>query len=118
MAVARRIIEKLTSEQILGPGGREQQLEKVTRTHLERLSRKKPGLISEVDGVGAMVAFRIGDGAVARTRELIQRCFNAGLVLYYGGREPACVRLFLPAGVLTEEELGEAFSIIERCLCN
>jgi 4-aminobutyrate aminotransferase-like enzyme len=116
MAVARRIIEKLTSEQIFGPDGREKQLEKLARNHLERLSRAKPGLISEVDGVGAMIAFRIGDGSLSSTREFIRRCFDAGLVLYYGGHEPACVRLFLPAGVLTEDELGEAFAIMQRCM--
>jgi 4-aminobutyrate aminotransferase-like enzyme len=116
MAVARRIIEKLTSEPILGPDGREKQLEELTRNHLERLSHEKPGLISEVDGVGAMIAFRIGDGSLNSTREFIRRCFEAGLVLYYGGHEPACVRLFLPAGVLTEDELDEAFVIMQRCL--
>lgn len=116
MAVARRIIEKLSTEPILGPTGRERVLEKLTRAHLERLSRAKPETISEVDGIGAMVAFRIGDGSLSRTREFIQRCFDAGLVLYYGGHEPACVRLFLPAGVLTEDELNEAFGIIQRCL--
>jgi 4-aminobutyrate aminotransferase-like enzyme len=116
MAVARRIIEKLTSEQILGPDGREKQLEKLTRNHLEKLSRAKPGLISEVDGIGAMIAFRIGDGSLNGTRDFIRRCFDAGLVLYYGGHKPACVRLFLPAGVLTEEELAEAFVIMQHCL--
>jgi len=116
MTIARRILEKLTTERILGPEGREKQLEKLTRDHLERLSRTKPGLISEVDGVGAMIAFRIGDGALNSTREFIQRCFDAGLVLYYGAHDPACVRLFLPAGVLTEDELGEAFVIMQRCL--
>jgi 4-aminobutyrate aminotransferase-like enzyme len=116
MAVARRIIEKLTSEQILGPEGRERRLERLTRQHLERLSRAKSGLISEVDGVGAMVAFRIGNGDLSSTREFIRRCFDTGVVLYYGGHEPACVRLFLPAGVLTEDELDEAFAIMKRCL--
>src|SRR5215469_5737456 len=64
MAVARRMIEKLTSEHLFGPEGREKQLELLTRGYIERLSRAKPGVISEVDGVGAMVAFRIGDGAL------------------------------------------------------
>jgi 4-aminobutyrate aminotransferase-like enzyme len=117
MAVARRIIEKLTTEHILGPEGRERVLERLTRSHLDRLSRAKPGMISELDGIGAMIAFQIGDGSLNGTREFIRRCFEAGLVLYYGGHEPACVRLFLPAGVLTEDELSEAFGIMERCLC-
>jgi 4-aminobutyrate aminotransferase-like enzyme len=88
----------------------------MTREHLERLGRKHPGVISEVEGIGAMIAFRIGDGALKSTREFIQRCFEAGLVLYYGGHDPACIRLFLPAGVVTDEEIREAFAIMDRCL--
>jgi 4-aminobutyrate aminotransferase-like enzyme len=115
MAVAARMIEKLTEEGMLGPEGREKQLERLTRQHLERLARDHPGQISEIDGVGAMIAFRLGDGALKMTREFIQRCFAAGLALYYGGHEPACIRLFLPV-VITDDELGEAFAIMERCL--
>ncbi|MGH8012796.1 MAG: aminotransferase class III-fold pyridoxal phosphate-dependent enzyme, partial [Candidatus Binataceae bacterium] len=116
MAVANRIIEKLTTEGMLGPEGREKQLERLTRDHLERMSRRHPGMISEIDGTGAMIAFQLGDGALTRTKEFIMRCFDAGLVLYYGGHEPACIRLFLPAGVLSDDELSEAFAIMDRCL--
>ena len=116
MAVSKRIIEKLATEGMFGPEGREKRLERLTREHLERLGRKHPGMISTIDGIGAMLAFRIGDGALGATREFIRRCFDAGLALYYGGHEPACIRLFLPAGVLTEDELSEAFAIIDRCL--
>ena len=116
MAVAIRIIEKLTGEGMFGPEGREKQLERLTRGHIQSLSDKHPGMISQVEGVGAMMAFRIGDGALKTTREFIQRCFEAGLVLYYGGHDPACIRLFLPAGVLTDDELAEAFAIMDRCL--
>jgi 4-aminobutyrate aminotransferase-like enzyme len=118
MAVGARIIEKLTTEGMFGPDGREKRIERVTREHIERLARAHPGIISAVDGVGAMMAFRIGDGALNSTREFIRRCFDAGLVLYYGGRAPVCVRLFLPAGVVTDDEIGEAFAIMSRCLAD
>lgn len=116
MAVGRRIIEKLVGENFFGPDGREKQLEQLTRTHLADLAARHPGRVSHVDGVGAMVSFRLGDGSLNNTRAFIKRAFQAGLALYYGGHEPACVRLFLPVGVLTEAELAEAFEIIERCL--
>jgi 4-aminobutyrate aminotransferase-like enzyme len=116
MAVGRRIIEKLAGENMFGPDGREKQLEALTRRHLADLAGRHPGMISHIDGIGAMVSFRIGDGSLDRTRAFIKRAFQEGLALYYGGHEPACVRLFLPAGVLTEAELEEAFEIVERCL--
>lgn len=116
MAVSKRIIEKLTSEGMFGPEGREKRLERLTRDQLERLGGGHPGMISAIDGIGAMIAFRIGDGALATTREFIRRCFDAGLALYYGGHDPACIRLFLPAGVLADDELADAFAIMDRCL--
>jgi len=116
MAVGRRIIEKLIGENFFGPDGREAQLERITRQHLTDLSRRHPGKVSHIDGIGAMVSFRIGDGSLNETRAFIKRAFTEGLALYYGGHEPACVRLFLPAGVLTDGELVEAFDIIDRCL--
>jgi 4-aminobutyrate aminotransferase-like enzyme len=116
MAVGRRIVEKLIGEGYLGPNGRIRALERLARQHLARLSRKHPGRISHADGVGAMLAFRVDDGSLERTRSFIRRCFDAGLALYYGGHDPACIRLFLPAGCLTENELSDAFSILSQCL--
>lgn len=116
MAVAARMIERLTTEDVFGPEGREMRLERLAREHLGRIARVRPGTISAVDGVGAMLAFRYRDGALETTRSFVRRCFDAGLVLYYGGHIPACVRMFLPAAVLTDDELAEAFAILERCL--
>lgn len=116
MAVARRIIERMVEGGIFGPTGRERELERLVREHLRILAERHPGVISAVDGIGAMISFRVGDASLQTTRSYIQRCFAAGLVLYYGGHEPACVRLFLPAGVLTNDELTDAFTILDRCL--
>lgn len=116
MAIARRMIERLVTGGMFGPEGRERQLERLTREHLRVLGERHPGMVSAIDGMGAMLSFRVGNGSLAATRALIQRCFEAGLVLYYGGHDPACVRLFLPAAVLTDDELAEAFAILDRCL--
>ena len=116
MAVGKRIIEKLVGENFFGPDGRQKQLERLTRGYLADLAARRPDKISHVDGVGAMISFRLGDGSLSETGAFIHRAFKQGLALYYGGHEPACVRLFLPAGALGDDELTEAFAIIERCL--
>jgi 4-aminobutyrate aminotransferase-like enzyme len=89
-------------------------LERLTREHLERLALRHPAAISHVDGVGAMLAFRL-DGSLDRTRAFIRRCFDQGLALYYRGHQNTCVRLFLPAGCLDADELADAFAIMDRC---
>ncbi|HVB80455.1 MAG TPA: aminotransferase class III-fold pyridoxal phosphate-dependent enzyme [Candidatus Binataceae bacterium] len=116
MAVARRMIERMCEGAMFGPRGRERELERLTREHLRILAERHPGVVSGIDGVGAMLSFRVGDGALETTRAFIRRCFDAGLVLYYGGHEPACVRLFLPAAIVTNDELTDAFTILDRCM--
>ena len=116
MAVARRMIERMFEGAMFGPEGRERELERLTGEHLRILAERHPGVVSEVDGVGAMLSFRVGDGALETTRAFIRRCFDAGLVLYYGGHEPACVRLFVPAAVVTNDELTDTFTILDRCM--
>jgi 4-aminobutyrate aminotransferase/(S)-3-amino-2-methylpropionate transaminase len=116
MAVARRMIERMFEGAMFGPQGRERELERLTREHLHILAERHPGVVSGIDGVGAMLSFRVGDGALETTRAFIRRCFDAGLVLYYGGHEPACVRLFVPAAVVTNDELTDAFTILDRCM--
>ncbi len=75
MAVACALSKSYDRRGFFGPEGREKQLERLTRAHLERLASQIPGLITEIDGVGAMLAFRLGDGSLKSTRELIRRCF-------------------------------------------
>lgn len=116
MAVGRRMVEKLTGEGYYGSGGRIKHLERLAFEHLERLAAGHPGAIASVDGVGAMISMRLGDSSLDRTRAFIRRCFQEGLALYFGGHDPACIRLFIPAGDVTEAELAEAFAIMERCL--
>ncbi len=116
MAVGRRIVEKLVGEGFFGSQGREKRLERLCFERLEQLSRRYPDALREFHGVGAMIAFKLGDGSYESTQAFLRRCFETGLALYYGGHQPAWVRMFLPAGVITEAELDEAFAIIERRL--
>jgi 4-aminobutyrate aminotransferase-like enzyme len=118
MAVGRRIIEKLVGEGFFGSQGREKQLERLCFERLEQLQRRYPDMLGGFQGIGAMVAFKLADGSYKRTRDFLHRCFEAGLALYHGGggNQPSWVRMFLPAGVITDAELDEAFAIIERCL--
>jgi len=118
MAVGRRIIEKLTSEGFFGPEGREKRLEQLCFERLEWLRRRYPTAVKGFRGVGAMIAFQLYDGSYSSTEAFLRRCFDDGLALYYGGHQPAWVRMFLPAGVISDSELDEAFAIIERQLAD
>lgn len=117
LATGRRIVERLVSGDYLGPAGRIAALGELAADHLKRLCWDLgPGRVSGFQGVGAMWALELAGGDHDAVVGLLGRCFDRGLMLYYGGTGPYRLRIFLPAGVLTEDELDEGFSVLRRCL--
>jgi 4-aminobutyrate aminotransferase-like enzyme len=116
LAIGRRITERLLAEGFLGPHGRIVQLGAFAEERLRRLARDLGGRrVGAIDGVGAMWAVELSGASHAAVLALLRRCFDAGLLLYYGGSGPYRLRFFLPA-VITEAEIGEAVDILQSCL--
>ncbi|MBM4257560.1 MAG: aminotransferase class III-fold pyridoxal phosphate-dependent enzyme [Deltaproteobacteria bacterium] len=118
MAVGRRIVEKLVTENYLGPEGKIAKLEQHTQEGLARLQRELPGCLRAVSGVGAMWAFEPATASHEGIKAFLQECYRNGLILYYAGvgEGPYRIRMFLPGGTLTESELNEGFDILRFSL--
>jgi len=114
MAVGRRIVEKLVTENYLGPEGKIATIEQQTREGLARLQAEVPGSLRAVSGVGAMWAFEPATASHDGIKALLQECYRNGLILYYAGvgEGPYRVRMFLPGGALTLDELNEGLEIL------
>jgi 4-aminobutyrate aminotransferase-like enzyme len=114
MAVGRRIVEKLVTENYLGPEGKIAKIEQHTQDGLARLQRDLPGSLQAVSGVGAMWAFEPVTASHEGIKAFLQECYRNGLILYYAGvgEGPYRIRMFLPGGALTEDELSEGFDIL------
>jgi 4-aminobutyrate aminotransferase-like enzyme len=114
MAVGRRIVEKLVTENYLGPEGKIAKLEQHTQEGLARLQRDLPGSVRAVSGVGAMWAFEPVKASHEGVKAFLQECYRNGLILYYAGvgEGPYRIRMFLPGGALTADELHEGFDIL------
>ena len=116
LAVGRRIVEKLVQENYLGPHGRIAALERHAQEGLTRLQQELPSCIRSFGGVGAMWSVEPMRASLADIKALLHECYRNGLIAYYSGfgDGPYRLRLFLPGGVLTTDELDEALDIL-RC---
>lgn len=91
------------------------------RHRFTALKKKFPGHISDVRGLGAMMAFEIShqgdihqpDGAL--TRQLMQRCYEKGLIIISAGVNSNIVRVLSPL-VIKEGDLKKGLDIIEESL--
>jgi acetylornithine/N-succinyldiaminopimelate aminotransferase len=118
MAVGRRIVEKLVQENYLGPHGHIAELEQHAREGLERLQRQHSNLVRSFSGIGAMWSLEPVRASLADIKALLHECYRNGLIAYYSGfgDGPYRLRLFLPGGVLTVDELNEALEILRFSL--
>jgi len=118
MAVGHRIVEKLLQEHYLGPHGKIATVEQYAREELVRLQAEMPGYVRGVSGIGAMWAFEPAGASHEGIKALLQECYRNGLILYYAGvgEGPYRMRMFLPGGVVTLDELNEAFAILRFSL--
>ena len=118
MAVGRRIVEKLVTENFLGPEGKIARIEQHTREGLARLQTDIPGSLRAVSGIGAMWAFEPASASHEGIKALLQECYRNGLILYYAGvgEGPYRVRMFLPGGALTVDELNEGLDVLRFSL--
>ncbi|HXG19339.1 MAG TPA: aminotransferase class III-fold pyridoxal phosphate-dependent enzyme [Methylomirabilota bacterium] len=118
LAVGRRIVEKLTQENYLGPDGHIAKLERQVRDGLARLQRETPQTIRSFDGIGAMWSVEPMPASYHDIKALLHECYRNGLILYYSGfgEGPYRLRIFLPGGVVTTDELNEGLDILRFSL--
>ena len=118
LAVGRCIVEKLVQENFLGPHGRIAELGQYAQEGLARLQQELPSCLRSFSGVGAMWSVEPVRASLADIKALLHECYRNGLIAYYSGFEdgPYRLRLFLPGGVLTVDELDEAFAILRFSL--
>lgn len=95
------------------------QVGKTVRDRFLGLKKKFPSHISDVRGIGAMMAFEISaDGDIHRpdgefTKKLLQRCHEKGLIIISAGVNGNVVRVLSPL-VIEAKDLDKGLDIIEE----
>lgn len=114
LRASKWVIQKLIDGQFFGPIGRNMEIQKRFHGHLQDIQDRHANKIKGPFGVGAMVAFTLGDGALDKTTQMAHDLFDEGLITFIAGNKPTRIRMLPPAGVLTNEEIDQAVHIIEQ----
>ncbi|MBW2231542.1 MAG: aspartate aminotransferase family protein [Deltaproteobacteria bacterium] len=115
MAVATRIIERMEEEGYLGPEGRTVLLGRRIERRFQSLAKRMPKAVGERSGVGAMQAFVPWHGTPEVVKDVLQACFEEGLILLSAGSNPMKIRMLPPVNT-TDEELEAVFSVLEKAM--
>jgi 4-aminobutyrate aminotransferase-like enzyme len=124
--VGRAIIERLSCGSYYGPNRRIASLHKHFLHQADGLMKAYPSAFPAVQGAGGdiklaggcggMMRFTPFGGDKARIIDLVKRCFDAGLMLFFCGHGPFHIRMLPPIGVLEPAHLDVAFQVLGQCI--
>lgn len=83
---------------------------------LQGLVKKHPGKLAGPHGCGMMVALTPGDGSAEAAKAMVHGLFEAGLMGFVAGGNPARVRFLPPPAVTTHDHIDAAIDILDSVL--
>ena len=109
-------IKQLTQGGFYGPEGKIAQIHNYFVGKLKKIAEQHPHHIRGPYGIGCMIAFTPFDGETQKTTKFVHDLYDNGVISFIAGANPTRVRLLLPAGVITFEDMDKASAIIEKTL--
>jgi len=83
---------------------------------LQQLAERYPDRVEGPFGLGGMIGFTPYGGDPGQTKDFVNRLFEAGLMGFPAGKDPARVRFLLPHGVIDESHIETALGLLETTL--
>ncbi|MGI9516154.1 MAG: aminotransferase class III-fold pyridoxal phosphate-dependent enzyme [Pirellulaceae bacterium] len=112
----KAIIDGLVEGGNFGPDGKNVQLHNYFVAGIQKIEEKHPGSVHGPYGIGGMVAFTPFTGKFEQARDLVGKMYDAGLMSFMAGANPARVRFLMPLGSVTEAHIDKALEIIEQAV--
>lgn len=113
IVAARWILRKMKEGAFYGEEGRIAAIHARFATRFEKLHQKAPDKISGPWGVGGMIAFTPFNGSAEAAKNVLHRLYDAGVIAFVAGQNPARVRFLPPFLSLTDQEIDAACDIID-----
>lgn len=110
------LLDEMESGKLFGASGANMRIHQHFASGLERLAEQFPGKISGPFGAGMMVAFTPGDGSAECAKDMVHRMFDAGLMGFVAGGNPARIRFLPPPTVTTQQHVDTAIAILGSVL--
>ena len=113
---SKTIINELLNNNFFGPEGKHEKLHQHFEKHLKQIQISTNGLLQGPFGTGMMVAFTVYKGDKDKSIAFTKKLFDNGLIVFTAGEDPTRVRMLLPSGGITFEDIDQAALIIENTI--
>lgn len=112
MRASQVILDHLSDGDLFGLQGRIAHLHDRFVRNLTAINRDHSNAVNGPFGIGGMIAFQLYDGHAKPTRDFLHRLFEAGVIAFVAGANPARVRMLPPMAVMQEADVDAVTRII------
>jgi 4-aminobutyrate aminotransferase-like enzyme len=110
------IVAGLLDGGYFGPDGKIARFHEYFEKKLVQISDRTGGLLSGPFGLGAMIAFTPFDGNEEMIKKFLYALFDAGVIAFYAGHDPARVRFLIPVAAISFDDIDVVCGIVEETL--
>ncbi|MGN6546033.1 MAG: aminotransferase class III-fold pyridoxal phosphate-dependent enzyme [Aureliella sp.] len=113
IAAALRMLDMLEKVGCFGEASENIRRHQVFESRMQELAKRYPGQVSGPYGCGMMFAFTPADGSEQLATRMVNMLYEAGLMSFLAGHDPARIRFLPPPGITTDADINKACDIIE-----
>jgi len=114
---AREMLSRMQAEKWFGDSGKIATIRKRFEAGIAAISERHPDLIlPKLHGVGSMMAFQVYDGSGDKTKALLMKLFDNGVIAFVCGASPFRVRFLPPVAVMSEADVDAVCGVLESTL--
>lgn len=110
------ILEILNRRGLFGPEGRVAGVHNRFIDRLKAIGARHSGWINGPFGIGGMIAFTPLDGKEETAKKLLKELFDAGVIAFVAGGNPARVRFLPPVPAIADQDIDNVCEILEKVL--
>lgn len=116
IVAARWLLRKIADGGYYGKSGRIAEIHQRFVARMEAIHKKAPDKIAGPWGVGGMIAFTPLDGSAEVAKQVLLALYDAGVIAFVAGSDPARIRFLPPLFSITNEEIDAVGEILESVL--
>ena len=113
---AQRILDAFDRGDLFGSEGTIARLSNRFVDRLRAIANRHPRWMRGPFGAGGMIAFTALDGTAETARKLVHALFDAGVIAFVAGEDPARVRFLPPMAVLGPADIDAVAVLVEQTL--
>jgi len=114
---AREVLKRLDEAGVFGDGGLNMACRKRFAEQLSAIHQRHPDKLGgELFGAGAMIGFEVFGGDAEKTKAVMNRLYELGVIAFVCGASPLRLRFLPPVSVMREGDVEAVCGLLERAL--